>query len=99
MGTDELIQAIEALPLEKQEEAETFVHALSQDFMAQVSFWKAAESVFAKQAKLLSEQVLRLHENSLRLFGGSPGIRDRGLLGGNVIQPRNNYFYGGADLF
>ena len=43
--------------------------------------------------------MLRLHEMSLRAYGGTNGIRDHGLLEGAIFQPRNDCFYGGADLF
>jgi death-on-curing protein len=45
------------------------------------------------------EQILILHERSLRAYGGTSGIRDEGLVRSAVHQPRNDYFYGGADLF
>ncbi|MFN2507779.1 MAG: type II toxin-antitoxin system death-on-curing family toxin [Chthoniobacterales bacterium] len=45
------------------------------------------------------EQVLRLHEESLRRHGGSAGVRDEGLLRSAVEQPLNDYHYGRADLF
>lgn len=45
------------------------------------------------------EQILILHERSLQAYGGSSGVRDRGLVESAVYQPRNDYFYGGADLF
>jgi death-on-curing protein len=45
------------------------------------------------------EQILILHERSLRAYGGSGGIRDEGLIRSAVFQPRNDYYYAGADLF
>ena len=45
------------------------------------------------------EQVLRAHEHSLQLHGGSAGIRDEGLLRSAVEQPLNDFFYGHGDLF
>ena len=45
------------------------------------------------------EQVLRAHEESLRAYGGSQGIRDEGLLRSAVDQPLNDFFYGHADVF
>jgi death-on-curing protein len=44
-------------------------------------------------------EVLRLHEVSLALFGGSAGIRDPGGLEGAVEQPKQTYYYGNGDLF
>lgn len=44
------------------------------------------------------EQVLRAHDQSLRRYGGSAGIRDEGLLQSAVQQPLNDYFYGHGDL-
>ena len=44
-------------------------------------------------------QILILHERSLRAYGGSSGIRDEGLIRLAVFQPRNDYYYAGADLF
>ena len=34
-----------------------------------------------------------LHAESLKLFGGSPGIRDRGLLESALDRPRNRWHY------
>lgn len=36
---------------------------------------------------LALRNVLRIHENQLRLYGGEPGIRDRGLLESAIAQP------------
>jgi death-on-curing protein len=44
-------------------------------------------------------QVERLHEKLINRFGGSHGLRDRGLLESAVIQPRNVYYYSQGDLF
>lgn len=33
------------------------------------------------------EEVIALHDRQLAAFGGSPGIRDRGLLESAVAQP------------
>ena len=48
---------------------------------------------------LTLEQVYALHERSLRQHGGSAGVRDAGLVDSAVMQPRNDYFYGGVDFF
>ena len=45
------------------------------------------------------DQVLRVHEESLRCYGGSAGLRDEGLLRSAVGQPLNDFYYGRADLF
>lgn len=45
------------------------------------------------------EQVLDLHDESLRRHGGSPGIRDEAALRSAVAQPLNDFFYGRSDLF
>ncbi len=48
---------------------------------------------------LTLEQVLRVHRESLQRHGGSPGIRDEGMLRSAVDQPLNDFFYCAADLF
>lgn len=45
------------------------------------------------------DQVLRVHKESLRCYGGSAGLRDEGLLRSAVGQPLNDFYYGRADLF
>ncbi len=45
------------------------------------------------------DEVLALHDDSLRLFGGTPGIRDENLLRSAIAQPLSDFFYGNADLF
>ena len=42
--------------------------------------------------------VDELHDRALAAYGGSPGIRDEGLLASAANQPQNDYFYGDADL-
>jgi death-on-curing protein len=44
---------------------------------------------------LSEEQVLGIHAEQIKLFGGSPGLADANLLGSAVAQPQNAYFYGG----
>ena len=44
-------------------------------------------------------QVERLHEKSIQRFGGSLGVRDRGLFESAIAQPRHTYYYGDGDLF
>lgn len=46
---------------------------------------------------LTLEEVLALHEISIKEFGGSQGIRDLGLLESAVMQPQQSF--GGADLY
>jgi death-on-curing protein len=44
-------------------------------------------------------QVERLHGKLIEVFGGTHGLRDRLLVEGAVIHPRNVYYYGRGDLF
>ena len=43
--------------------------------------------------------VEQLHADSLALFGGSEGVRDRGLVESALASARNTYLYGHGDLF
>lgn len=43
---------------------------------------------------LTEGQVRMLHAESLRLFGGAPGVRDEGLLQSALGRPRNLWAYG-----
>jgi death-on-curing protein len=43
--------------------------------------------------------VEQLHADSLILFGGSAGVRDRGLVESALASARNTYVYGRGDLF
>ena len=45
---------------------------------------------------LNQEEVLALHERSIERFGGSAGIRDRGLLQSALDRPQNRFAYGGV---
>jgi death-on-curing protein len=45
------------------------------------------------------ETVLILHEQLLAAFGGSSGIRDRGLLESALARPENLFAYGKPDVF
>lgn len=47
---------------------------------------------------LCLRDVDALHDRALAAYGGSPGIRDEGLLASAANQPQNDYFYGDADL-
>lgn len=46
---------------------------------------------------LTLDQVIRLHDQIIEQSGGTPGIRDLGLLESAVAQPRMSY--GGQDLY
>ena len=41
--------------------------------------------------------ALALHQRSLAMFGGASGLRDEGLVRSAVAQPRNDFYYGGAE--
>lgn len=45
------------------------------------------------------ETVFDLHEEGIRQFGGSSGVRDRGMIESAVGAAQNAFFYGDADLF
>ncbi len=47
---------------------------------------------------LTVDQVIRMHDEQLSIFGGPPGLRDRGLLESAVERPRNKWGYGETDL-
>ena len=40
---------------------------------------------------LTEDQVIRMHAEQLAIFGGPPGIRDRGMLGSALDRPRNKW--------
>jgi death-on-curing protein len=44
------------------------------------------------------ETLLAIHEALLEMFGGSAGIRDRGLLESAMSRPRQRFVYEKADL-
>ena len=48
---------------------------------------------------LSTSDVLWLHGRSIELFGGSDGLRDRGLFEAAVHQAQNVYWYGCGDLW
>jgi death-on-curing protein len=52
-----------------------------------------------KPVWVLRETVITLHEQSLAEFGGSPGIRDEGLLDSALHKPENLFAYGKPKLF
>ena len=43
--------------------------------------------------------IEQLHADSLALFGGSDGVRDRGLIESALASARNTLLYGNGDLF
>jgi death-on-curing protein len=45
------------------------------------------------------DEVIELHERSLAEYGGSSGLRDENWVRSAVAQPRNDFYYGRADLF
>jgi death on curing protein len=47
---------------------------------------------------LPTDLVIAIHDEQLRLFGGPPGIRDRGLLESALARSLNKYAYGSEDL-
>jgi death-on-curing protein len=44
-------------------------------------------------------QVEIIHARQIAIFGGTPGLRDRGGMESAVFQPQNIYFYAGGDLY
>lgn len=48
---------------------------------------------------ILRETILALHEQLLAEFGGSPGIRDEGLLSSAMDRPANLLMYGKPSVF
>ncbi|MFN0080385.1 MAG: type II toxin-antitoxin system death-on-curing family toxin [Prosthecobacter sp.] len=48
---------------------------------------------------VLRDTVLLLHEQSLAEHGGSPGIRDEGLLDSALGKPHNLFSYGNPAIF
>ena len=48
---------------------------------------------------LTVELTLQVHEEMIRAYGGSEGIRDRGLIASAVAQGQNAHHYGAADFF
>ncbi len=46
-----------------------------------------------------NEQVLLIQENTIKIQGGSSGIRDEGLLESALARPQNYFAYGEHDIF
>ncbi len=47
---------------------------------------------------MLKDTVIALHEQLLAEFGGSPGLRDEGLLDSALTRPRHRHSYEAAGL-
>ncbi len=45
-----------------------------------------------------TETVFKLHDVSLRRFGGTPGVRDLGLIESAMGSAQNAFYYGNGDL-
>jgi death on curing protein len=53
-----------------------------------------------REPEFLSPAIVeQLHADSLALFGGSAGVRDRGLIDSALAAARNTCLYGGGDVF
>ncbi len=53
-----------------------------------------------REPEFLTPAIIeQLHADSLALFGGSEGVRDRGLVESALASARNTYLYGSGDLF
>jgi len=48
---------------------------------------------------LTFELVLQIHEEMINAYGGSHGLRERGLIESAIAQGENIHYYGNADLF
>lgn len=48
---------------------------------------------------LTREVIDNIHADSIALFGGSPGVRDDGLVESALGSAQNAWFYGRGDLF
>jgi death-on-curing protein len=55
--------------------------------------------VTAEPTWLESRDIVSIHEELLREFGGSAGLRDSGLLESALGSPRNHFAYGERDHF
>ena len=53
-----------------------------------------------REPEFLTPAIIeQLHDDSLTLFGGSAGVRDRGLVESALASARNTYLYGRGDVF
>lgn len=48
---------------------------------------------------LTVDDVLQIHGDQIEQYGGSPGVRDPGALGGCIARPRNLLAYTTPDIF
>jgi death-on-curing protein len=48
---------------------------------------------------LSTEQIEKLHRESIQQFGGTLGVRDQNALESAIFHPQNVYLYGDADVF
>ncbi len=48
---------------------------------------------------LNEKSVLALYEQLIERFGGSRGLRDRGLMSSALDSPKNHFHYGTSDIF
>jgi death-on-curing protein len=56
--------------------------------------------LIVREPEFLTPAIIeQLHADSLALFGGSEGVRDRGLVESALASARNTYLYGSGDLF
>lgn len=56
--------------------------------------------MIVREPEFLTPAIIeQLHADSLALFGGSEGVRDRGLVESALASARNTYLYGSGDLF
>ena len=53
-----------------------------------------------RELEFLTPAIIeQLHADSLALFGGSAGVRDRGLVKSALASARNTHLYGHGDVF
>jgi death-on-curing protein len=53
-----------------------------------------------REPEFLSPAIIeQLHADSLALFGGSAGVRDRGMVESALASARNTHLYGRGDVF
>jgi len=53
----------------------------------------------ADPAFLNFDLIEDIHQSSLEMYGGSAGIRDRGLIESAIASGMNTYFYANGDLY
>lgn len=53
---------------------------------------KPWRSSLADTVYLTLDDVLYLHDEQLRLFGGAPGVRDEGLILSALLRPQTGYY-------